>query len=450
MNMNPATCVILVPVAAAIAPECEQALHALERRGYAVRRVTNSQSIEVTRATMAQEALTAGFEELMWIDGDIYFHPDDVEKLRARQLPIVGGIYPKVRSRELACAFLPGTEKIQFGEIGGLMEILYGGFGFMLTHRRLFEETRRQLSLADCNQRFGPPVAPWFLPLVVQDAALGPWQLSGEFSCCERARQCQFRIMADSSIRLWRMGRYAYGWEDAGSDKQEYKSYVFHLPASTPAAPAAAPTAAEAAPPAQPSERSLRSNPLRSPLHEPATPLRPDFPRISAYVVSYPANHESLQETLKSYRQSDWGVEPGVFVQPEDWPVGSQSAAGNYKRALEAALEDGCDFAIVSEDDVRVNRHLRRNLQSISLLKRDQCDHFSLFMPDLIASPWERQEPHLGYRLARPLYSGPNNMWQKHRLWGAQTYVLSRRFIRAALERWDRLAETQDTRVVSV
>jgi hypothetical protein len=81
---------------------------------------------------------------------------------------------------------------------------------------------------------------------------------------------------------------------------------------------------------------------------------------------------------------------------------------------------------------------------------RDICDYFSLFMPDLIASPWERAESHLGYRLAKPLYSGTNLLWEKFRIWGAQGYCLSRRFILAALERWDRLIETQDTRVMSI
>ncbi len=70
--------------------------------------------------------------------------------------------------------------------------------------------------------------------------------------------------------------------------------------------------------------------------------------------------------------------------------------------------KDGCDFAVILEDDVRVNRWLRHNLQFLPLLCRDQCDYLSLFMPDLIASPWQRQEAHLGYRLAKPLYSGPN------------------------------------------
>jgi hypothetical protein len=68
----------------------------------------------------------------------------------------------------------------------------------------------------------------------------------------------------------------------------------------------------------------------------------------------------------------------------------------------------------------------------------------------LIDKPWQRQERHLGYRLAKPLYAGPNRLWERHRIWGSQAYVLSRRFVRAALERWDRLKEGQDARVLSI
>ena len=105
---------------------------------------------------------------------------------------------------------------------------------------------------------------------------------------------------------------------------------------------------------------------------------------------------------------------------------------------------------LILEDDVRVNRHLRHNLTNLPLLRRDQCDYLSLFMPDLIVSPWQRHERHLGYRLAKPLYAGPNQLWERHRIWGSQAYVLSRRFLRAALDRWDRLREGQDARVLSI
>ncbi|HEU5117271.1 MAG TPA: class I SAM-dependent methyltransferase, partial [Isosphaeraceae bacterium] len=139
-----------------------------------------------------------------------------------------------------------------------------------------------------------------------------------------------------------------------------------------------------------------------------------------------------------------------VFMQPEDWPSGKPAASRNYRRVLEHAHQSGCDFALVLEDDVRVNRWLRHNLTTIPLIVRDQCDYFSLFMPDLILDPWQRQEPHLGYRLAKPLYSGPNRLWTRSRIWGSQGYLLSRRLVRTALERWDHLSEGQDSRIISV
>src|SRR5262245_57019935 len=56
--------------------------------------------IDTVRNRLASEALAEGFEELMWIDADIAFHPASVERLRAHGLPIVCGLYPtKVECR---------------------------------------------------------------------------------------------------------------------------------------------------------------------------------------------------------------------------------------------------------------------------------------------------------------------------------------------------------------
>src|SRR5262249_56209401 len=117
-------------------------------------------------------------------------------------------------------------------------------------------------------------------------------------------------------------------------------------------------------------------------LRGPAVPLPVGFPRIKLHVVTYPANRDSLEQTLASIRVSDWGEEPTVLVQPDEWPVGRESGSRNRRRALEAAAADGCDFALVLEDDVRVNRHLRHNLHTIPLVRRDECDYLSLFVPD--------------------------------------------------------------------
>ncbi len=100
-------------------------------------------------------------------------------------------------------------------------------------------------------------MVPWFMPLLAEDAAAGPWYLADDFAFCERVRRCQFRDqLADSSVRLWCMGRAIFWLEDAGSDKQEYASYIFHLPAAT-AGPQAVELLMPMQQPTQPSERSV-------------------------------------------------------------------------------------------------------------------------------------------------------------------------------------------------
>src|SRR5579863_1005825 len=100
-------CVVLVPVGTTTEPDCERALHELERRGYHVRRAYGFSAIDFGRSALASQALRDGFDELMWIDSDIGFHPDDVEKLRRLSLPISCGLYPKKDRKSFACHFLP-------------------------------------------------------------------------------------------------------------------------------------------------------------------------------------------------------------------------------------------------------------------------------------------------------------------------------------------------------
>jgi hypothetical protein len=143
-----------VPVDGAIDPGCEDALRELERRGYAVWRVRGYAAVDAARNQMANDALAQGFDELIWIDSDIVFDPDDVDKLRRHDLPLVCGLYPKKACRQFACAFLPDTRQVSFGVRGGLTEILYCGFGFVPTRRLLYETMQQQLGLTLCNQRF--------------------------------------------------------------------------------------------------------------------------------------------------------------------------------------------------------------------------------------------------------------------------------------------------------
>lgn len=434
MSVPSFPCVVLVPSGKVLDQGFEEALTELNRRGYPVRRVRQEVVPPGFRDRMVRDALAAGFAELLLLDPAVSFDPSDVQRLRGHGLPFVCGIYPASGKRGLNCEFPPGTTRVRFGTGGGLQPLVSSGLGFALVRREVFEAMGKQTP---------PGVEPAYFAIPGTES--NPATPGAEdVAFCRRARECGFELVADTTIRLWRVGTTRLGWEDAGCDRDRSDEYTLRILTAEPSTPTGFSEATS------PVRDDAHPEPARNPLRGPAVPLAANFPRIGLFVVTYKDNAESLAATLASIRDSDWGEEPVVVTQPDDWPVGRESGARNFKRALEAAATNGCDFALILEDDVRVCRRLRHNVRANPLVQRDQCDYLGLFIPDLIADPWERSEPHLGYRLAKPRYSGPNAQWERHRVWGAQGYLLSRRLVLAALARWDHLADGQDTRVLSV
>lgn len=237
--MDPSACVVLVPVAHRVEPDCEAGLRELERRGYEVRRVYGYAAVDQARSQMATDALAAGFDELLWVDSDIAFHPDDVGRLRGHGLPLVAGVYPKKGQPQLACSFLPDTRSVTLGEGGGLLAVRYVGLGFCLTRRAVYEAVAAHHRLPVCNRRFGSPLVPYFAPLAADDGG-GWWYLAEDYAFGHRARQAGIKVMVDTRVRLLHLGSYPYAWEDAGNDRVLHHTFVYHLtpdgsePPSTP------------------------------------------------------------------------------------------------------------------------------------------------------------------------------------------------------------------------
>lgn len=222
------SCVVLVPTAGAIQPDCETALQSLERMGYAVWRVRGYSAIDQGRNQMATDALAQGFGETFWIDDDIAFDPADVDRIRCFKLPVCGGLYPKKGKREVACHVLPGTAKIAFGHRGCVQEVKYNGTGFLHIRREVYETIQQRLTLPTCNLGFGRPMVPYFQPMIV-DTEKGPWYLAEDYSFCERARLCGYKVMVDTRVRLWHVGSYRYSWEDAGIERERFGNFTLNL-----------------------------------------------------------------------------------------------------------------------------------------------------------------------------------------------------------------------------
>ncbi|WP_205847487.1 hypothetical protein [Planctopirus hydrillae] len=233
---DPRRCVVLVPHSGLIHTECEEGLKELERRGYTVRRVGGYAAIDQGRNQMATDALADGFDETLWIDSDVGFKADDVEKLRSHRLPIVCGVYPQKGRRALAIHVMPGSQSITFGNAGGLTEILYAATGFLHVRREAYLRILEEFPLQVCNERFQRPTIPWFEPLV-REIDDGQWYLAEDFAFCQRARTVGYKIFADTSIRLWHIGNYRYSWEDAGIDRERFGTFTLNLGGNKPQTP---------------------------------------------------------------------------------------------------------------------------------------------------------------------------------------------------------------------
>jgi hypothetical protein len=79
-----------------------------------------------------------------------------------------------------------------------------------------------------CDERFQQGFVPFFQPLLHTDAR-GTWYLKEAQAFCYRARLCGYKVIADTSIRLWHLGTYSYTWEDAGIEQERFANFQYKL-----------------------------------------------------------------------------------------------------------------------------------------------------------------------------------------------------------------------------
>jgi hypothetical protein len=223
-------CVVLVPHMTGIEWECEQALRQLEGAGVRVVRRGGCSAIDVARNEMISDALHDDAESILFIDSDVGFEPQDALRLLARPEPVIAGIYAKKGVRELASAFADGVKEILFGpEANGLYPLKYAATGFLRIRAGVLRRMIAELRLPLCNTLWGRGVWPFFLPLIVPQGEGKMHYLGEDWAFSHRLGQIGVTPMADTSVRLWHWGRYGFGWEDAGSTVNRYRSYSYRF-----------------------------------------------------------------------------------------------------------------------------------------------------------------------------------------------------------------------------
>jgi hypothetical protein len=152
--------------------------------------------LDAKRIILADLALAATVDYILWLDSDHTFAPDALLRLLRHDLPIVGYNYARRLPPYQATALDLAGEPI-VGE--GLLEVGAVGLGFCLTKSAIFAKIER----------------PWFNTKIADDGSV----ITGEdVHFCNRARSAGFQVFADNDPVIWHIEDRALTLRQEGSD----------------------------------------------------------------------------------------------------------------------------------------------------------------------------------------------------------------------------------------
>lgn len=166
--------------------------------------------IGLARNQLSADFLASDCTHMLFVDSDIGFNAEDVAALLSRDVDIVGGLYPykSVDRADFVCNALPEAPP----DRDGLREVLYLGTGFLMIRRRVFSAMLARFGSAIAYRSdYQPRTEHDFWPVGVHQYPDGRSRhLSEDWYFCERARQCGFRIYADTRVRLRHAGTHIF------------------------------------------------------------------------------------------------------------------------------------------------------------------------------------------------------------------------------------------------
>ncbi len=209
--------VVFVPVHRFVDVDTYHCLKELTELGVRIDFSKGASAIDATRNILASSALQEGMDSLLFIDSDMMFSPEDAVKLLLSDEPVIAGTYAakKLGNGQLNVDFADGTEKVKAGEWGGIEPVKSIGAGFLRVKCWVLDKLIRDLDLPLCRMA-DKWAYPFFMPLVHRDDGTGEMMYKTEdYAFCYRCRQCGITPKADMSLRLFHLGDYAYGFEEA-------------------------------------------------------------------------------------------------------------------------------------------------------------------------------------------------------------------------------------------
>lgn len=219
--------IAIIPHHKYIEPQVVKCLKALRETDYAVWEAGEVSDVTRQRGIFASNALSKGYEWILWIDSDVIFDPECIKGMESHGKEVVGGICALRSDRRFNCIFRNDQTEVTFGEGGGLLEVEAIGTGFLLTHRTAYEKIIQAKLIPECAGDEGFPVYPFFSHLCGPIGSRKDRLYLGEdYSFCLRAKEAGVAVYADTSVRLGHLGLYPYSWEDVVSPLERYATCI--------------------------------------------------------------------------------------------------------------------------------------------------------------------------------------------------------------------------------
>lgn len=166
-------------------------------------------NVGMGRNNLTWQFLQTDCTHLLFIDSDIIFEPDQVERLTSHDVSVVGGLYPLKGEGELQLCGngFPDCETVV--EPNGLQQVRYIGTGFMLVDRKVIEATiaadREEIEYQKDEAPHRTQWDVWRFG-VRKTADERRRFLTEDWYFCQRAGELGFNVWADTKVCLRHIG----------------------------------------------------------------------------------------------------------------------------------------------------------------------------------------------------------------------------------------------------
>lgn len=195
--------------------EHDQLIDQAEASGYHVARLHNYPYIDQARCLLAERALKLGVDVVFFIDHDMIFDVDDIERVAEEAFlrnAVVSGLYLTRRVMGRAVVHLdPMPKKILCFKAGGLYPCSSLPGGFTAIPRSILEA----MPVGRAKLPDGKTVVRlWFYNEVFTiDADMGIW-LGEDTAFSKRVREAGYELFVDTRPRIFHKGSHKFALED--------------------------------------------------------------------------------------------------------------------------------------------------------------------------------------------------------------------------------------------